>query len=176
MRKWHFFAASLLILSIVTGYFFPHGEDVFEKSPIYEVIKHYGEIYKPYNPLTVLFLFLKNSFTLSVAFFLSPILLIPPILVLLINGFMTGFIAAALPFDLAMKALAPHGIFELSALVLAAAGGMNFGFCTIMRFVKKNYSVSKGFKEGLLSFAYGLILLLMAAFIETYLTPLILGI
>lgn len=174
--KWHYLALALLILSIIVGYFSPHGEETFEQSPIYEVIKHYGEIYKPYNPFTVIFLFLKNSITLSIAFFLSPIFLIPPILVLLINGFMTGFIAAALPLDFAIKALAPHGIFELSALVLAAAGGMNFGFCIFMKIFKKNYSIIKSFKESLLFFVYGLALLFIAAVIETYLTPFILGI
>lgn len=174
--KWHYLAIAILILSIAVGYFFPHGEETFEQSPVYEMIKHYGEIYKPYNPSTVIFLFLKNSITLSIAFFLSPIFLIPPTLILLINGFMTGFVAAALPLDFAIKALAPHGVFELSALVLAAAGGMNFGFCAFMKILKKRCSVVKSFREGLLFFASGLVLLLIAAIIETYLTPFILGI
>ncbi|MEM2743385.1 MAG: stage II sporulation protein M, partial [Candidatus Methanomethylicaceae archaeon] len=59
---------------------------------------------------------------------------------------------------------------------LAAAGGMNFGFCIFMKIFRKNYSIIKSFKESFIFFVYGLVLLLIAAIIETYLTPFILGI
>ncbi|MCS7098244.1 MAG: stage II sporulation protein M [Candidatus Methanomethyliaceae archaeon] len=173
--KWIHLSIALLLISMVIGFLYPHEETIFEQSPLYQMLEPYREIYRPYELSTAIFLFFKNSYTLSIGFFLSPILIIPPMMILILNGFIIGFIAGALPLDFTIKALAPHGIFELSALVLAMAGGMNFGFSVIMKIFRKNYSILKAFKDGVRLFLYALALIFIAAIIETYVTPFILG-
>ncbi|MDH5810736.1 MAG: stage II sporulation protein M [Candidatus Methanomethylicaceae archaeon] len=169
----------LLVVGMVLGVVVPKTETPLSESPLFEILSPYVEMYKPYEFATVMFLFAKNSLTVGLAFFLSPLLLIFPIMILVLNGFMTGFIASALPIDLALRALAPHGIFELPALVLAAAGGLCFGAGVIRKIVRrirgKEYEVSKDFKIGLRLFVISLVLLFVAAIIETYVTPFIVG-
>lgn len=172
-------SALLLIFGMVLGAFVPKTETPLSESPLFEVLSPYVELYKPYEFSTVLFLFAKNSLTVGMAFFISPLLLVFPTLILLLNGFMTGFVLSALPLDLAIKALAPHGVFELPALVLASAGGIRFGAAVIRKVVRKlrggDYDVSSEFKKGLKLFMLSLVLLFVAAIVETYITPLVVG-
>ncbi|MBC7113932.1 MAG: stage II sporulation protein M [Candidatus Methanomethyliales bacterium] len=169
----------LLFIGMALGVLMPKTETPLSESPFFEILSPYVELYKPYEFSTVLFLFAKNSLTVGLAFFLSPVLLIFPIMILVLNGFMTGFIASVLPIDLALKALAPHGIFELPALVLAAAGGLCFGTGVIRKIVSrirgKEYGVTPDFRRGLRLFIISLVLLFTAAIMETYVTPFIVG-
>ncbi|MGQ9759025.1 MAG: stage II sporulation protein M [Candidatus Methanomethylicaceae archaeon] len=170
---------ALLVIGIFFGVLIPKTHMPFSETPLYQILSPYVELYKPYEFSTVIFLFVKNSITISLAFFLSPLLLIFPSLVLLLNGFMTGFVASSLPIDLTIGALVPHGIFELSALVLGSAGGLRFGIGVIKKVVKKlrgeEYGISEDFIKGLKLFILSLVLLFVAAIIETYVTPFILG-
>ncbi|NHV61285.1 MAG: stage II sporulation protein M [Candidatus Verstraetearchaeota archaeon] len=169
----------LLVMGMASGVLMPKTETPLSESPLFEILSPYVKLYKPYDFSTVLFLFAKNSLTVSLAFFLSPVLLILPITILVLNGFMTGFIVSVLPIDLALKALAPHGIFELPALVLAGAAGLCFGTGVIRKIVRrirgKEYEVTQDFRRGLKLFIISLVLLFAAAVMETYVTPSIVG-
>ena len=180
MKKFYFISILipifLLIISILYGYFIPKIEIPFEKSIIHQILQPYVELYKPYNIFTVIFLFLKNTLVVFIAFFLSPLLLISPIFVIILNGFITGYIASILPLDIAIKALVPHGIFELSALVITSSSGFRFGFYIIMKFIKhKEYKIIEILKKEIKWIYISLILLLIAAIIETFVTPFLLG-
>lgn len=169
----------LLMVGMTFGLMVPKTETPISQSPLFEILSPYIGLYKPYQISTVLMLFAKNSITIGLAFFLSPLLLIFPIAILVLNGFLTGFLISALPLDLAARALVPHGIFELPALVLATAGGMCFGVGVIRKIVikmrGKEYEVSKDFRRGLKLFIISLVLLFVAAIMETYVTPFVLG-
>jgi len=169
----------LLMVGMTFGLMVPKTETPISQSPLFEILSPYIELYKPYQISTVVMLFAKNSITIGLAFFLSPLLLIFPIAILVLNGFLTGFLISALPLDLAARALVPHGIFELPALVLATAGGMCFGVGVIRKIVikmrGKEYEVSKDFRRGLKLFIISLVLLFVAAIMETYVTPFVLG-
>ncbi|RZN55227.1 MAG: hypothetical protein DSO09_03135 [Candidatus Methanomethylicota archaeon] len=166
----------LLIITMLYGYFIPKAKIPIEQSIFYQILQPYAELYKPYNISTVIFLFLKNTLVVFIAFFLSPILLISPIFVIILNGFMTGYIASILPIDIAIKALAPHGIFELSALVIASSSGFRFGYYTIMKLIKhKEYKIIEILKKEIKWIYISLILLLIAAIIESFITPFLIG-
>ncbi|MCX8182194.1 MAG: stage II sporulation protein M [Candidatus Methanomethyliaceae archaeon] len=172
-------SAGLFFMGMALGVFVPKAETPLSETPFFEILSPYVELYKPYEFSTVIFLFAKNSLTVGLAFFLSPLLLIFPATILLLNGFMTGFVASVLPIDLALRALAPHGIFELPALVIAAAGGLCFGTGVIRKILRrirgKEYEVAQDFKRGFKLFLISLVLLFVAAIIETYVTPFIVG-
>ncbi|MCQ5361913.1 MAG: stage II sporulation protein M [Candidatus Methanomethylicia archaeon] len=177
--KYILISIGLLVIGMALGVLMPKTGTPLSESPLFEILSPYVELYKPYEFSTVLFLFVKNSLTVGLAFFMSPALLIFPIMILVLNGFMTGFIASVLPIDLALKALAPHGIFELPALVLAATGGLCFGTGVIRKIVRrirgKEYELTRDFRRGLRLFMISLVLLFVAAIMETYVTPFIVG-
>jgi len=81
---------------------------------------------------------------------------------------------ASLGFVLA--ALLPHGIVEIPALMLGEAAALSFGtIVTLSLFNKeKRRLVLPNFKQNLKYLIIALALLLPAAIIETYITPLFL--
>lgn len=106
-----------------------------------------------------------------------------PALTLVTNGFLIGMMAAyyhaaGLPMSLYLAALLPHGIFELTALVLAAACGVHL--CRNMGRVITNSPQKVPLVEHLSDLLRVLLLVIApltaaAAFIECYITPLVAG-
>lgn len=177
-------AASLLLaFGMYAGASIPQSGVPLSDSPLLKEIEKYVQFYKPYDPITILFLLAKNSLTAAVAFFLGPLLLIVPAVILFLNGFIVGMIGAALSdqFSLvyALKVLAPHGIFEIPALVFASAGGFRLGVAALRKLSSKmrhrEYSLSAEFKGTWRLLVISVILLLIAAVMETYVTPFIIG-
>ena len=131
--------------------------------------------------VTFLFILLKNVLALVMSFILSPIFLLVPILALVLNGGLLGFVSAIVirekSLTYLLSGLLPHGIFELPAFFIGEAAAFSFGMAVILAVFSKNRrelllpSLRRNVKYLLLSFA----LLVPAAFIETFLTPLLLG-
>jgi stage II sporulation protein M len=172
----------LLLLGMLFGIITPKGTEPIANDPLTASLEQWVQFYVPYSPLTILFLFAKNALTAGISFFLAPILVIPPG-VLLLNGYVLGFYGSAIAEQqsllLAFEALAPHGIFEIPALIFAAAGGLRFGIALyrkIARSIKNiDYSIRSEFMGALQLFLISLALLLVAAVMETYVTPFVLG-
>ena len=141
------------------------------------------QFYKPFQPFTVVFLFFKNLLTAGMAFILSPAIIVPAA-ILLLNGYLLGMVGTIVTNEVslwaAIAALAPHGIFEMPALVIAAAAGFRFGIAVLKKVVSKikksEFSVSNDFEKSLRLFVLSAILLFAAAIMETYVTPLFMGI
>ncbi len=175
-------ASCFLLLGILFGIITPKGTEPVANDPISGVLEQWVQFYVPYNPLTILFLFAKNTLTAGMSFFLAPIIVIPPG-VLLLNGYVVGFFGSAIAeqqsLPLAFLALAPHGIFEMPALVFAAAGGLRFGIALYRKVAHslKNieYPIRSEFMGALQLFFISMALLLLAAVMETYVTPYVLG-
>ena len=104
-----------------------------------------------------------------------------PVLTLVSNGFLIGLMAAyyqisGLPLSLYLAALLPHGIFELAALVLAAACGMYL--CRNIGRLVTNSPKKIPAVELLTDLLRVLVMVIApltaaAAFIESYITPVI---
>jgi len=172
----------LIIIGIVAGAAIPQGGGLSE-NPLLKNVMQYAQFYKPYEPLTVLFLLAKNSLTAALAFFFAPVLLLTPSGILLLNGFILGMVGSALTTQIslivAVGALAPHGIFEIPALIFACAAGMRFGTASFRKLISlfehKQYSLSAEFMGAWGLFVISLGLFLAAAIVETYVTPFVLG-
>lgn len=100
---------------------------------------------------------------------------IAPIYFLYINGIVIGIVISYLQQKVGLApvvvGLLPHGIFEVPALLLASAIGLWLGWNFILRIIHKEPFWPK-YKAGLLLYAqFVLPLLLIAAFIEAYITP-----
>lgn len=172
----------LLLLGMLLGIIAPKGTGPITDDPLFDAIDQWVQFYVPYTPFTVLFLFAKNTLTAAISFFLAPVIIIPPG-VLLLNGYTIGFLGSAIAEQksllLAFQALAPHGIFEVPALIFAAAGGLRFGVALYKKIalsVKNvDYPIRGEFMGSLRLFLIAIVLLLIAAVMETYVTPYVLG-
>jgi len=132
------------------------------------------------TPLIALFIFVKNASALLLSFILSPILCLVPILALTVNGLLLGSVSALVVQEksvgFVLTALLPHGIFELPALIIGEAAALSFGAMVILAVFRKGARerLLPNLKQNLkyLVIAFGL--LVPAAIIETYVTPLLL--
>jgi stage II sporulation protein M len=174
--------ACFLLIGILFGIITPKGTEPISNDPLFGSIEQWVQFYVPYTPFTVLFLFAKNTLTAAISFFLAPIIIVPPG-VLLLNGYTLGFFGSAIAEQksllVAFQALAPHGIFEVPALVFASAGGLRFGVALYKKIalsVKNvDYPIRSEFMGSLMLFLIAIVLLLIAAVMETYVTPYVLG-
>lgn len=139
-----------------------------------------GAIFGPFQAATAVFIFFKNAIALLLSFIFSPILCLLPILALVLNGSLLSFVSAMAAqkesVGLVLACLLPHGIFEIPALIIGEAAALSFGAMTILALIsreKRNLllpNLKKNLKYLLLAF----VLLVPAAIIETFVTPLFL--
>jgi len=175
-------AALLMFFGFALGAALPLGEGSITDNPLLEGLESIVSYYAPYSPFTIIFLFLKNSLTALIAFALGPLLLITPILVLFLNGFVLGMVgnavASQVSFAAALASLLPHGIFELPALVFASAAGLRLGLAAIRKvraaISHTQFSIAPDLAKSFKLFMAAIILLLVAAVVETYVTPYVL--
>lgn len=138
------------------------------------------------------FIFLGNTLTVALVMVFGVVFGIYPVFVLLFNGLLLGYVmqTAAQSVDVSswelfLYGILPHGILELPVVFLAAAYGMRLGQ-TVWRYlmvrvssqrdllrerVEQFHQVRRQFPMLLITCV---VLLLCAALIEAYVTPLIL--
>ena len=118
---------------------------------------------------------------LLISFALSPLLCLVPVMALIVNGWLLGFISAMVieeqSLGFLLGGLLPHGIFELPALIMGEAAALSFGTAVILGIFssERRGRVLPNLRQNLRYFVIALVLLLPAAIIETYVTPLFLG-
>ena len=141
----------------------------------------FGSILTSLSPvLTATLIFVKNASVLLFSFALSPILCLMPMLALTANGWILAAASATVmereSLGLVLAALLPHGIIEIPALILGETAALSFGaIATIGLFKKgKRELLLSSFRQNLKYLMVALALLLPAAIIETYVTPLLL--
>ncbi|AFH43291.1 Cluster: Integral membrane protein [Fervidicoccus fontis Kam940] len=134
--------------------------------------------FKPFSPSSVLAIFV-NNLTVSLISILSGLTVVIPSFIVLANGIITGLVVGLLTQEglsvfSGILSLMPHGIFELTAIFLSAAYGTSLGvnFWKFM-FRRENnfFDVLKKMPKYVLNIV---ILLLIAAVIEVFISPLVL--
>ncbi|WP_019424440.1 stage II sporulation protein M [Paenibacillus sp. OSY-SE] len=104
------------------------------------------------------------------------LLSVPAMLLTLFNGFMLGYLVmlSASQYSMAeiIAALAPHGIFELPAIMLACSVGLK-PISWLIRYVRTKQSVSWKKEVRSIAALLGLMIALftVASLIETYVSP-----
>ncbi len=95
---------------------------------------------------------------------------------LLANGFVVGvflylyYIQGLLP--LFVMGILPHGIFEIPAMLISAAIGFRIGATVVRKIFRKKESLTYELAEGIrFTVLYIIPALILAAFIEAYITP-----
>lgn len=128
-----------------------------------------------------LFIFFNNSIKAVVMIFLGLFIGILPVLFLLVNGMVLGYLVhSSLEqgnslFDLIVKGLLPHGIIEIPAIIIACAFGLQMGMMVISSLGGSGKDELKGrwgnmFRKALTASVWIVILLFVAAIIESTIT------
>ncbi len=129
------------------------------------------------SEVLVLIIFLNNAIK-SLVFMLAGFFFgIAPILFIATNGFLLGIVLAVKEVDFGffrvLSFVVPHGIFEIPAVILASAQGVLLGY----RFYEslfKGKEFKRHVKDSVVFYLkYVIPILLIAAFMEVYVTPLV---
>lgn len=135
---------------------------------------------------SILFIFINNVRAILLMMVLGIIFAIMPVISMILNGAIIGFVLRmlneaghSLP-DLIFKGLLPHGLLELPAVFIAAGYGIRLGATVIMRISPKMrdrmQTVGQVLRSGVPLFGFLVVLLLVAAIVESTLTVWLLGV
>ncbi len=174
-RGWLLLATAILLISTIVGLFIPINLE--RLIPFDQVVGSLGEL----HPAVLFIIILLNNLrSLVLSFFLSPLLLLGPLLTLGLNGLIIGNISSLVveqqSLGFLVIGLLPHGIFEIPSLIIAEAAALSFGFVVIRSIFNRDLrpQVFPSFIANLKYLAIALALLVPAALIETFVTPVLL--
>lgn len=183
IRKTLLFVTVLFVLGIVAGWYSTGVLAQFIDQQM-GGIRDIGEsLSRSSNPKWnfFVFIFFNNSIKAVLMIFLGLFLGILPILFLLVNGMVVGFLVHASMeqgnslFDLVVKGLLPHGIIEIPAIIIACAFGVRMGMLVIASLGGSGKEGLKGkwkegFRQAWTASVWIVILLFVAAIIESTIT------
>lgn len=167
--------------SLVAGYnsaaSFPSMADALRES----FSSRYASIMTMNNLFYIMLaIFLNNAFVSLLFLVLGLALGILPVLFIASNGYLVGVIVYLVAQErgvlFILLGLLPHGILELPMVFLAAGIGLRLGHQVFSALIGQPTQIKREFKEGLtFYFRWILPLLLVAAIIETFITPVLLS-
>ena len=178
-KRWIFVAVGLFAIGMAVGLAIPTDIADFLAEDL-AALEELGIIFGPFQISTAIFIFFKNVSALLLSFIFSPILCLTPVLALTVNGLVLSFVSTLVvqeeSLGLLLAALLPHGIFELPALIIGEAAALSFGAMAIVALIskKKRNQLLPNLKQNLRYLMLAFVLLLPAAIIETYISPLFL--
>ncbi|MCI5867850.1 MAG: stage II sporulation protein M [Methanosphaera sp.] len=113
--KYHILLSALLLfIGCVFGYLFP---DVFQSI----LVSPLDGMRQSANSITTMGLFINNSSVAVMMIAASICLSLPTVYLSFFNGLFIGFVGTQTPFATLIAFTLPHGIFELTAIVIAGA-------------------------------------------------------
>jgi stage II sporulation protein M len=178
-KSWIFIAICLLGIGMALGLAMPTDIPSLIAEDLV-VLRELSTILIPFQISTAIFIFLKNVSALLLSFIFSPILGLLPILALIVNGWLLSFISVVVLQEesvaFLLAGLLPHGIFEIPALIMGEAAALSSGTLIIAAIISKTRRnlLLPELKQNLRYLMLACTLLLPAAIIETYITPLFL--
>jgi len=127
-----------------------------------------------------LFILFNNAFKVLVAMFAGIFFGIAPLYFIYSNGFLLGMVTPLIvkngSWQLLAAGILPHGIIELSAVLIGATYGLWLGV-KMFRLIFFKEPIDDVFKIALLKYVRVIVpMLLLAAIIEAYVTPIVMGI
>jgi stage II sporulation protein M len=179
-QRWILVAVALFGIGMALGLTTPVGVANLMAEDL-AAIEELARILGPFQISTAIFIFMKNVTALLFSFLFSPLLCLVPILALMANGLLLSFVSAAViqekSLGVLLAGLLPHGVFELPALIIGEAAALSFGTMAIIALIskKRRNQLLPNLRQNSRYLLVALALLLPAAIIETYITPLLLS-
>ncbi len=165
----------LFVISCIAGFYFANENPKLAKKTIEQLFSQF-EFIKNMNPsLIFLLIFLNNSIKALVAMLAGFLFGLFPVLFVILNGYLTGLVIQVKGMEMGFKkialALIPHGIVEIPAIIIACSYGIWLGrrfWNAINGKEKFRNAVFFALKKYL---RIVLPMLIVAAIIETFVTP-----
>lgn len=131
-------------------------------------------------PLMMVAIFLNNLFTSTMAMLLGIGFGIVPAIVASMNGALMGLVAYQViktkGLIFLVAAILPHGIIELPTVLICIGVGFRLGHLLVQSLQRKEVDLGDEVKKVLSLLKWVVLLLFIAAAIETFITPLIIHI
>jgi stage II sporulation protein M len=172
-------ATSVFFISLALGVLI--GQNIAEG-----LIGQLGGILEPLVPtgnisiLLLLIIFINNAIKALGLVFLGILLGVPPVLFIGLNGFILGGFSSALEsvngWRYVIASFVPHGVIEIPVILLATALGLTLGLKSLKWLLRRESRVKLQLSDCLKVYLR-LILpgLAVAAIIEVFVTPLLIG-
>ncbi len=139
-------------------------------SPLSKLIE--SGAWRAYLSLPVIILY--NNLRVALVNILLGVTILAPLAIVWFNGYIIGSVATYGNNTLRnIVLMVPHGVVELAAILYSAALGLRVGVEGIKRLLGRRSNLFSEFKYALSQFRYVFLLLLIAAFIESFITPLV---
>jgi stage II sporulation protein M len=172
-------AASIFFISLILGTLI--GQNIVEG-----IMGQLGTILEPLaltGKLTILLffiIFINNAIKALGIIFLGILLGLPPLLFIVLNGFILGGLGSALEsvngWRYVMASFVPHGVIEIPVILLAAALGFTVGMESLKWLIRRESQVKLQLSNGLKVYVRWILPgLAVAAIIEVLVTPLLIG-
>lgn len=162
-KKYILFSCFVFLLSSLIGFIFP----VFFKGEIFNYLQTISASIENLSLFEIIsFIFFNNLKSAFLALFFGIAFGIIPLVALISNGYILGFVANYV-FNqdgiFVLWKILPHGIFELPAILISVAIGLNLGFNVL----NKKFKFKEYFLRAIRFFVLVIIpLLIIAAIIE----------
>lgn len=140
-----------------------------------------GDILEPSQISTFFFILINNIYALLYTFIFSPLLCLLPVFSLLLNGSIISLVGVLVAQErsvgFVVAGLLPHGIIEVPAFLLGEAAALGFGFAVMAALfsAKRRPQLLPTFRHNIRYVIIAIIMMVPAAIIETWITPLLLS-
>jgi stage II sporulation protein M len=172
-------AASIFFISLVVGM-------LFGRNTVEGLMGQLGAILEPLaltGKLTILLfliIFINNAIKALGIIFLGILLGLPPLLFIVLNGFILGGLGSALEsvngWKYVMASFVPHGVIEIPVILLATALGLTVGMESLKWLIRRESRVKLQLSNGLKVYVRWILPgLAVAAIVEVLVTPLLIG-
>ncbi len=177
---WLLVALSLFLVGLVLGVVIPVDADGVLAEEL-AALRELGKVLTPFTLPMAAFILVKNVSALLLSFAFSPLLCVVPVLSLLLNGGLVAVLSVRVAEETSLgwvlAALLPHGILEIPAFIIGEAAALSFGTWAMIALISPEgrRRFPSRVKPSLRYLAIACGLLVPAAFVETFLTPLLVG-
>ncbi len=179
-KQWLFIAIFLFGTGLIIGLVTPVGtvDLLFEEISAFEEFTDVLTLLPPAALFIVIYV--RNLSVVLISFTFSPFFCLVPVVALFINGWFIGIVSTLVlreeSIGFLLSGLLPHGVLELPALIMAEAVALSFGMSVFQALLdrEKRGLVLPNLRKNFKYLVIAVVLLFIAAIIETFLTPLLL--
>ena len=172
-------ATSIFFVSLVLG-------TLIGQNTVEGLMRQFGAVLEPLasmGKLSIvlgLIIFINNAIKALGIIFLGILLGLPPLLFIVLNGFILGGLGSALEsvngWRYVIASFVPHGVIEIPVILLAAALGLTVGMESLKWLIRRESRVKLQLSNGLKVYVRWILPgLAIAAIIEVLVTPLLIG-
>ena len=176
-RWWCVIATGLYLSGLILGLLLPVESNGLLSGQV-SALDELASIISPLPESSLfIFIFLKNLSVIVISFMLGPLLCLFPLATLVINGGVIGLVSSVISREVSVTfllvGLLPHGVFELPALLIGEAACLSFGAAVTLGIVnrEKRGRIVPNLKHNMKYLGISAGLFLIAALLETWLTP-----